>query len=65
MAGEAVRLASMQMPRLRGDLLLDLAEILLAGGDLEGARQASAQAIELYERKGNVVSAARARSLAG
>jgi DNA-binding SARP family transcriptional activator/class 3 adenylate cyclase/tetratricopeptide (TPR) repeat protein len=65
LAREAVRLVPTEMPNLRGDLLVDLAEVLRAGGDLESARQAISQAIELYERKGNVVSAARARSLAG
>jgi tetratricopeptide (TPR) repeat protein len=64
-ARDAVRLAPAEMLNLRGDLLVDLAEVLGAGGDLEGARQASDEAIELYERKGNVVSAARARSLSG
>lgn len=50
------------MPNLRADLLVDLA-ILLVSGDPKGATALIGQAIELYERKGNVISAARARSL--
>jgi hypothetical protein len=47
----------------QGDALLDLAEVLAAAERLDRAAGAIREAAELYERKGNVVSAARTRSL--
>ena len=47
---------------IRGDALLDLAEVLRLGGRAAEADGAARRALELYERKGNRVSAARARS---
>ena len=46
-----------------GDALLDLAYVLRAGNRLVETRHASRQALELYERKGNVVAVEEARSL--
>jgi tetratricopeptide (TPR) repeat protein len=46
----------------RGDTLIDLAEILALAGRPEHAVPALEEAVSLYERKGNVVSAARARA---
>ncbi len=60
LATEAVRLVPTEMPNLRADLLVGLAEILQASGDATGATCAIAEAIGLYERKGNLVGAARA-----
>jgi tetratricopeptide (TPR) repeat protein len=65
LAREAIRLVPAEMPNLRADLLVELVEILLARGDRNGAMPMVADAIELYERKGNLTSAAQARSLAG
>ena len=48
---------------LHGDTLRDLATVLVAAGKLDEARAAARDAIELYERKGNVVSAGMARVL--
>ena len=45
---------------LRGDMWMDLAEVLTVRGSTD-ARDALEQALALYERKGNLVSAARAR----
>ncbi len=64
LAREAVRLAPVEMPNLRADLHLELAEMLRARGDTKAAMRLIAAAIQFYERKGNDVSAARARSLA-
>jgi hypothetical protein len=50
------------MPNLRADLLVELAEILRAAGDETGATGAIGEAIDLYERKGNLLAASRARS---
>ena len=50
---------------LRGDTLVDLAEILRAPARPEEAAARSREAVDLYERKGNVVSAAKARALLG
>ena len=50
------------MPNLRADLLMELAEILRAAGDEMGAMGAISEAIDLYERKGNLLAASRARS---
>jgi tetratricopeptide (TPR) repeat protein len=48
-------------PDLLGTALLDLAEVSEAAGATEDARAALAEAIALFEAKGNVVSAAVAR----
>jgi Flp pilus assembly protein TadD len=44
-----------------GDALLELAVVLAEAGRTTEARAAVDQALGLYERKGNLVSAARAR----
>jgi class 3 adenylate cyclase/tetratricopeptide (TPR) repeat protein len=46
----------------QADAYRDLAEVLLLGGERERALDALFQALERYERKENVVSAARARA---
>jgi class 3 adenylate cyclase/tetratricopeptide (TPR) repeat protein len=46
-----------------GTVLLDLGEVMETLGRDEEARAARARALELFEEKGDVVSAARARSL--
>ena len=48
---------------LSADLRVDLAEILLVAGWRKATLPVINEAIDLYERKGNVVSATRARSL--
>jgi hypothetical protein len=48
---------------LRGDRLVDLALVLERVGRIEAATDALHDAVELYERKGSVVSAARARAV--
>jgi len=63
LATEAVRLVPSEMPNLRADLLVELAEILRASGDATGATRAIGEAIGLYKRKGNLVGAARAEFL--
>lgn len=50
------------MLNLRADTSLDLARILRAAGYRDEAREAVNETIDLYERKGNVVAAARARA---
>jgi tetratricopeptide (TPR) repeat protein len=63
LAREAVSLAE-ETPDfllLRGDALLDLAEVLVATGRPTEAVPAIEKALQLYERKGNVVSASAAR----
>jgi class 3 adenylate cyclase/tetratricopeptide (TPR) repeat protein len=47
---------------LHGDALLDLAEVLRASGRPSDAVAAAERALSLYARKGNLVSAARARA---
>lgn len=64
-AREALGLVPTQMLNLRADLIALLAELLAASGDQNAAMPLTAEAIALYERKGNLVSAARARSLIG
>ena len=49
---------------MRGDALLDLATVLRAADRSKEAADAAEQALKLYERKGNVVSAAKARAFA-
>jgi DNA-binding SARP family transcriptional activator/class 3 adenylate cyclase len=48
---------------LHADVLLDLAEVLRLGGRVEEAEATTSEAVTLYERKGNVAAAARARGL--
>ena len=63
LAHEAVRLVeSTDLLNDRGDALLALAEVLRAGGRASEAKAAARRGLECYERKGNLVSAARARS---
>jgi tetratricopeptide (TPR) repeat protein len=45
-----------------GDAMLDLAEVLELSGKSAEARAANRGGLELYERKGNLISAERARS---
>ena len=60
---EAIQLVPREMLNLSADLRVDLAEILLAARWRKATLPVINEAIDLYERKGNVVSAARARSL--
>src|SRR5439155_24492674 len=64
LAREAVALAAeSDFLVLRGDALLVLGEVLRAAGRAAGAVQAVQEALELYEQKGNTVSAGRTRTL--
>ena len=49
---------------LHADVLLDLAEVLRLAGRSEDAAATAAEAVSLYERKGNLASARRARGQA-
>jgi class 3 adenylate cyclase/tetratricopeptide (TPR) repeat protein len=63
-AREAVALAgSTEFLSDRGDAELDLAEVLRAGGHPDRARSAAHRALDLYERKGNLVATERAQAL--
>ncbi|OFW72477.1 MAG: hypothetical protein A2Y55_10035, partial [Actinobacteria bacterium RBG_16_68_12] len=57
-------LRGIEAPDLRGDCLVTLAGILAQASRPGEARAAFEEALELYERKGNLVSAERARALA-
>jgi hypothetical protein len=63
LAREAVGLAPVEMPALRAELLVDLAEVLRRARQPAKAEPVIAEAIQLYERKGDLVSAARARAV--
>ena len=64
LAREAVGLAERtDLPSDRGDAFLDLAEVLRTSARLEEAEAAVRRALSLYERKGNLVGADKARSL--
>jgi class 3 adenylate cyclase/tetratricopeptide (TPR) repeat protein len=52
-------------PSMRGDVRMCLAATLAAAGRLEESRSTARSAAELYEAKGNLVSARRAQILAG
>jgi tetratricopeptide (TPR) repeat protein len=58
--GVAIAAAS-EFVVLHADVLLDLAEVLELAGDLEAARTATDEATRIYERKGNVAAARKAR----
>jgi tetratricopeptide (TPR) repeat protein len=62
LAREAVSLAEQtDMLNFHGNALADLAEVYVIGGRTEETREQLEQALVLYERKGNLVAAARAR----
>ncbi|HEV2006966.1 MAG TPA: adenylate/guanylate cyclase domain-containing protein [Candidatus Limnocylindrales bacterium] len=66
LATEAVELAAATpMTHLRADALTDLAEVLGVTGDHESAGPPFWEALELYEQKGDVVSAQRLRERIG
>jgi class 3 adenylate cyclase/tetratricopeptide (TPR) repeat protein len=64
LAREAVAFAAeSDFLEAHGDALRDLAEVHRLSGSTDDARAALEQALQLYEQKGNVVSAGRARAL--
>jgi Flp pilus assembly protein TadD len=66
LAREAVALADPTDLLLhRGDAMLDLAEVLRTCERTEESDHAARTALELYELKGNLAAAARARPLLG
>jgi tetratricopeptide (TPR) repeat protein len=66
LANEAVRLAAeTEYLTMHGDSLLALAEVESRAGDGHGSMRSAGEALRLYEAKGDVVSAARARALLG
>ena len=66
LAREAVRLAEpTDQLVMQADALLDLADVLEWAGKPAEAEAALRRALELYVRKGDIVSAARARSVLG
>ena len=66
LAREGVALAAdSEYVGLHADVLLDLAEVLRLAGRSDEANAAAADAVGLYERKGNVAGTARARDLVG
>lgn len=65
LAREAVSWAPDEMPNLRADVLVELAEVCRGGGREDAAAEAVSEAARLYERKGNAVSAARTLRLGG
>jgi class 3 adenylate cyclase/tetratricopeptide (TPR) repeat protein len=64
LAREAVAIvAQTDWLNLRGDALLDLAEVLDLAGRPDDAAPVIAEALRLYEQKGNIVSAGKAHEL--
>jgi DNA-binding SARP family transcriptional activator/tetratricopeptide (TPR) repeat protein len=63
LAREAVRLVPPSMLTLGADLRVDLAEIMIATRQRQAALPVLAEAISLYERKGDVVRGRHARAL--
>jgi len=62
LASDAVALAGATSdPRLRADALVDLADVLEAIGDAESAGPPLREALDLFVRKGDLVSAGRLR----
>jgi hypothetical protein len=53
------------MLHLRADVLVELAEVLLAASQQQSAEHASSAAARLYTLKGNIVSAEQLRYCAG
>ncbi|MGZ4414456.1 MAG: AAA family ATPase [Gaiellaceae bacterium] len=64
LAREAVSFAAQSdFLNVHGDALMDLAEVLRLARRSKEAARALEEAVRLYEQKGNIVSAAKARSL--
>jgi len=64
LAEEAVALAEdTDYLNLQGDICRDLAEVLSLAGRIGDAASRSREALEVYERKGNTVSAKRVRAM--
>jgi predicted ATPase/class 3 adenylate cyclase len=64
LAEEAVALAEdTDYLNLQGDICRDLAEVLSLAGRIGDAASRSREALEVYERKGNTVSAGRVRAM--
>jgi tetratricopeptide (TPR) repeat protein len=64
LAREAVDIAAgTDALNMHGDALMRLAEVLRVSGRSKEAERAARAALELYERKGNIVSAQRAAAL--
>ena len=63
LAREAVAVAPRELLVVRADALLDLAEVCEVGGLPADAASAAQEALDLYSRKGNIVSAQRARTV--
>ena len=64
LAHETVELAATtDFSTFHGDALIDLAEVLRIAGRAAEAKPAVEHAVTLYERKGNIVSAGKARTL--
>jgi tetratricopeptide (TPR) repeat protein len=61
LARQAVELVPREMLNARGSVLVNLAKVLLAAGRRDAALPVINEAIEAYDRKSNLVSAARAR----
>jgi tetratricopeptide (TPR) repeat protein len=61
LARQATNLAPSEMPNLRADLLVELAEVLRTADHRHAARDAIGEAARLYDRKGNIVAARRVR----
>jgi hypothetical protein len=63
LAREAVDVAAgTDLLNFHAGALIDLAEVLRGAGRIDQAAGAAEEALGLYERKGNFVSAARARA---
>jgi ATP/maltotriose-dependent transcriptional regulator MalT len=66
LAREAVAIAERtDYLQLHGDALMDLAEVVRLAGRQDEAADAVRTAIDLYDRKGSLISAGRARSVLG
>ena len=66
LAREAVAIGEgTDMLNMQGDANADLAEVLLLGGKAGEAAAALEQALDRYERKGNLVMAGRTRDRLG
>ncbi len=64
LAREAVsRADETEWPNLRGTARTSLAQVLLAAGRTDEAARSAEEAVEIYEAKGNLPAAARARDL--
>jgi hypothetical protein len=65
LAGDAERMVPTEMLTLKAEVTKAWGEVLLRTGDHDAGTRTIRQAVDLFERKGNVAAAGQARAILG